>query len=139
MVQAKLNQGMSDLEALKLGFQTILTAPGFLYLKEGTGELDEYALASRLSYFLWSSMPDEKLINLAEQGKLKQSSVLEEQIERMLSDAKGMRFVENFLRVWLELDNIGKMPPHPKNSSAFTGIIWKLLCAKRRKCSLIMF
>ena len=55
-------------------------------------------------------MPDEKLVNLAEQGKLKQSSVLEEQIERMLSDAKGMRFVENFLRVWLELDNIGKMP-----------------------------
>ena len=66
MVQAKLNQGISDLEALKLGFQTILTAPGFLYLKEGTGELDEYALASRLSYFLWSSMPDEKLINLAD-------------------------------------------------------------------------
>ena len=135
MVQAKLNQGMSDLEALKLGFQTILTAPGFLYLKEGTGELDEYALASRLSYFLWSSMPDEKLVNLAEQGKLKQSSVLEEQIERMLSDAKGMRFVENFLRVWLELDNIGKMPP----SKEFVSFYRDNLEAAMRKETEMLF
>ena len=71
-------------------------------------------------------MPDEKLINLAEQGKLKQSSVLEEQIERMLSDAKecGLwKTSSEFGWSWITLE---RCPPS-KNSSAFTGIIWKLL------------
>jgi hypothetical protein len=71
MVQYKLEEGLPPLESLQLGFQTILSAPGFLYLNEGEGELDDFTLASRLSYFLWSSMPDAELFELAEQGKLK--------------------------------------------------------------------
>jgi hypothetical protein len=58
MVQYKLKEGLPPLESLQLGFQTILSAPGFLYLNEGEGGLDGFSLASRLSYFLWSSMPD---------------------------------------------------------------------------------
>ena len=111
MIQAKLAEGLSPLESLQLGFQTILTAPGFLYLKEGQGELDDLTLASRLSYFLWSSMPDKQLFELAEQGKLKDPAVLTKQVDRMLGDPKSQRLNSNFLRVWLELDNIGKMPP----------------------------
>ena len=111
MIQAKLTEGLSPIESLQLGFQTILSAPGFLYLNEGEGELDDYALASRLSYFLWSSMPDAELFRLAEQGSLKDSATLNQQVERMLVDPKSKRFSNNFLRIWLELDNIGKMPP----------------------------
>ena len=111
MVQAKLEEGLSPLESLQLGFQTILSAPGFLYLKEGEGELDDHTLASRLSYFLWSSMPDKQLSELAEQGKLKDLATLTKQVDRMLADPKSKRLASNFLRVWLELDNIGKMPP----------------------------
>ena len=111
MVQAKLAEGLSPLQSLQLGFQTILAAPGFLYLKEGEGELDDFTLASRLSYFLWSSMPDAQLFELAEQGKLKDPKTLSQQVDRMLADPKSKRLTSNFLRVWLELDNIGKMPP----------------------------
>ena len=111
LVQSKIKDGLSNLEALQLGFQTILSAPGFLYLNEGTGELDDYALASRLSYFLWSSMPDSELSNLAEEGKLTHLDVLTKQVDRMLADPKGRRLSHNFLRLWLELDNMGKMPP----------------------------
>lgn len=111
LVQSKIKDGLSNLEALQLGFQTILSAPGFLYLNEGTGVLDEYALASRLSYFLWSSMPDNELSNLAEEGKLTNIDVLTKQVDRMLADPKGKRLSQNFLRLWLELDNLGKMPP----------------------------
>jgi hypothetical protein len=111
MVQYKLKEGLSPLESLQLGFQTILSAPGFLYLNEGEGELDDFTLASRLSYFLWSSMPDAELFELAKQGKLKNTGVLRGQVERMLADPKSKRLTSNFLRVWLELDNIGKMPP----------------------------
>jgi hypothetical protein len=111
MVRAKLAEGLSPLQSLQLGFQTILSAPGFLYLKEGEGELDDFTLASRLSYFLWSSMPDAELFELAEQGKLKDPAILRKQVDRMLADPKSQRLTSNFLRVWLELDNIGKMPP----------------------------
>jgi hypothetical protein len=111
MVQAKLAEGLSPLQSLQLGFQTILAAPGFLYLKEGEGELDDFTLASRLSYFLWSSMPDAQLFELAGQGKLKDPKTLSQQVDRMLADPKSKRLTSNFLRVWLELDNIGKMPP----------------------------
>jgi hypothetical protein len=111
MVQYKLEEGLPPLESLQLGFQTILSAPGFLYLNEGEGGLDDFSLASRLSYFLWSSMPDAELFELAEQGKLKDTDVLRVQVERMLADPKSKRLTSNFLRVWLELDNIGKMPP----------------------------
>ncbi|MBG30339.1 MAG: hypothetical protein CMI31_10115 [Opitutae bacterium] len=111
MVQARLGEGVSPLQSLQLGFQTILSAPGFIYLNEGEGELDDYALASRLSYFLWSSMPDAELFELAEQGKLKDSVILTKQVDRLLADPKSKRLTSNFLRVWLELDNIGKMPP----------------------------
>lgn len=111
LVASKIDMGMSPLAAAQLGFQAILCSPGFLYLDEGQGKLDDYAIASRLSYFLWSSMPDTQLLNLAANGKLRDKAVLREQVGRMIADPKSNRFVSHFIRRWLELDNIGEMPP----------------------------
>lgn len=109
LVARKLNEGMLPLPALQLGCQTILCSPGFLYLNLGEGELDDYALASRLSYFLWSSPPDETLLKRAHDGKLR--SNLSAEVTRMLADSRSDRFVRHFVRRWLDLDNIGEMPP----------------------------
>lgn len=134
MVRAKLEEGLSPLQSLQLGFQTILSAPGFLYLKEGEGDLADYALASRLSYFLWSSMPDSELFDLAEQGKLKDPATLSAQVDRMLAVPKSKRLTSNFLRVWLELDNIGKMPPSKEFVSFYRD---NLESAMRRETELL--
>ena len=109
LVAAKLESGVEPLHALQLGFQAILCSPGFLYLNQGEGSLDEHALASRLSYFLWSSLPDKTLLDLAKNGQLK--GELDSQIERLIADPKSDRFVSHFVRRWLDLDNIGTMPP----------------------------
>ncbi len=110
LVTAKLSAGMKPLEALQLGFQAILCSAAFLHLHEGTGKLDDYALASRLSYFFWSSMPDQTLIQLAATGKLHEPATLAAQVDRMLADPKSHRFEQNFIRLWLNLDHIGEMP-----------------------------
>ena len=109
LVSAKLQEGVQPLPALQLGFQAILCSPGFLYLNLGEGDLSELALASRLSYFLWSSSPDETLLKLAADGNLRAD--LSTQVTRMLSDPRSERFVQHFVRRWLDLDNIGMMPP----------------------------
>jgi len=109
LVANKLEEGVKPLQALQLGFQTVLCSPGFLYLNLGEGELAEVALASRLSYFLWSSPPDQELLKLAAAGQLR--SELATQVTRMLADPKSARFVTHFVRRWLDLDNIGTMPP----------------------------
>jgi len=110
LVAAKLDAGMKPMAALQLGFQTILCSPAFLHLHEGSGKLNDYALASRLSYFFWSSIPDQTLYQLAAAGKLHEPATLGAQVDRMLADPKSQRFVQNFIRLWLNLDHIGEMP-----------------------------
>ena len=110
LINAKLDAGMKPMDALQLGFQTILCSPAFLHVHEGTGKLNDFALASRLSYFFWSSMPDPTLIQLATAGKLHEPATLSAQVDRMLVDPKSQRFVQNFIRLWLNLDHIGEMP-----------------------------
>ena len=109
LMARKITEGVEPLHALQLGFQAILCSPGFLYLNLGEGELDEIALASRLSYFLWSSPPDQTLLDMAVAGKLR--SGLSTQATRLLADPKSDRFIKHFIRRWLDLDNIGTMPP----------------------------
>ena len=110
LINAKLDAGMKPMDALQLGFQTILCSPAFLHVHEGTGKLNDFALASRLSFFFWSSMPDQTLIQLSTAGKLHEPATLSAQVDRMLADPKSQRFVQNFIRVWLNLDHIGEMP-----------------------------
>ena len=68
----------------------------FIYLRQKPGRLDDFALASRLSYFLWSSMPDEPLMELARAGELSEHSELRRQVERMLLDPKAAAFTRHF-------------------------------------------
>jgi hypothetical protein len=100
----------------------VLVSPSFLFLREKPATatasatakapaLDDFALASRLSYFLWSSMPDEPLFKLAEARKLRDPAVLRQQVERMLSDPKAKAFTENFTGQWLSLRAIDATSP----------------------------
>ncbi|MFT5467412.1 MAG: hypothetical protein ACI8UO_002516 [Verrucomicrobiales bacterium] len=97
--------------AMQDGYAAILCSPQFLYLREDPGDLSQHEIASRLSYFLWSSMPDEQLFESAAAGHLTKPEILAEQVERMLSDPKAQAFERHFPSTWLRLDKLGKMPP----------------------------
>ena len=95
------------LDAVQSALTMMLCSPKFLYKYEGDSlNLDDYAIASRLSYFLWNSLPDDRLIKLASEGKLKDSSVRSAEALRMLQDPKARRFITNFTEQWLELHKI---------------------------------
>jgi mono/diheme cytochrome c family protein len=112
-VKAKLDANATFEVAMRVGLKSVLVSPSFLFLREKPGKLDDFALASRLSYFLWSSMPDEELLKLAERGKLSQADILRQQVERMLKDSKAKAFTENFVGQWLSLRNIDATAPDP--------------------------
>ena len=86
LVNSKLNEGRSFEQAMRVGLTAVMVSPEFLFLPEKPGPLDDFALASRLSYFLWRTMPDDELLTLAEQTKLHDSEILHDQVERMLND-----------------------------------------------------
>jgi hypothetical protein len=111
LVDARLAAGHTFEQALRVGLTGILLSPEFLFLREKPGRLDDFALASRLSYFLWSTMPDEELLALAEKGELHQSDRLRQQVERLLDDPKASAFTENFIGQWLGLRDIDFTEP----------------------------
>jgi mono/diheme cytochrome c family protein len=111
LVEESLKAGQPFEASLRLGIKAVLTSPKFLYLREPTGELDDYALASRLSYFLWSTMPDEELFTLARSAELQKPNVLRAQVERMLKHSKAQAFTENFTGQWLSLREINATTP----------------------------
>jgi hypothetical protein len=102
------------IDAMRVAFRAVLTSPQFLLFEEAPGKLDDYALASRLSYFLWSTMPDDELLALAAQKKLSQPNVLRAQVERLLKNEKSRAFVKNFTGQWLDLRNIDATSPDKK-------------------------
>lgn len=112
LVKTRLAAKDSFEQAVRVGLTAIMTSPRFLFLDEKPGKLDDFALASRLSYFLWSTMPDEKLLALAEQKKLAQPHKLREQVERMLKSPKAAAFATNFCGQWLGLRDIDFTAPH---------------------------
>lgn len=111
LVKAKLDRGAAFEDALRAAYRQVLTSPEFLFLHEPAGKLSDHALAARLSYFLWSSMPDDELSRLADEGRLSQPEVLAAQAERMLDDPRSSRFVDNFLGQWLALRDIAATAP----------------------------
>jgi hypothetical protein len=112
---ARRSKGINSWQAFKDSLKAALCSPHFLYLQEEpkpeTGRIDPYAIASRLSYFLCSSMPDGELFALARRGELANPDVLRTQTTRLLKDSKSDRFVDGFLNAWLTLDNLGTTPP----------------------------
>lgn len=111
--------------AAKYGIRAILTSPNFLYLVESKPplptqrRLTDHELATRLSYFLWSSMPDDQLRSMADRGELSDPARLRRQVERMLVDPKSSAFTENFTGQWLALRKLGEMPPDPETNRAY--------------------
>jgi hypothetical protein len=107
----------SFVEAIKVPLAAVLASPHFLYLVEPeppqaiARKLNAHELASRLSYFLWSSMPDDTLFRLAASGELSKPAVLRSQVDRMLADARSESFVKNFAGQWLGLRKVGANPP----------------------------
>jgi cytochrome c553 len=100
-------------ESMKYALRAVFVSPRFLFHvadpepKPGIQPLDGYALASRLSYFLWSTMPDETLWQLASQGRLNDAAVLRQQVERMLNDSRSRAFANAFTGQWLGTQEIG--------------------------------
>ncbi len=140
LVEAKLGEQQSFEQAVRVGLTAILVSPEFLFLREEPGPLDDYALASRLSYFLWSTMPDQELLDLAAKGALtgdrekgrqgegekrvpdssvsptphlpvSPSSTLHAQVERMLQHPNAEQFTHNFVGQWLGLRDIDFTEP----------------------------
>jgi hypothetical protein len=92
-------------------YTAVLTSPGFLYVQEAPGKLDDYALATRLALFLWNSEPDSELRSLAAAGRLHNADVLKAQTDRLLNDPKSRRFVDAFTDYWLDLRKIDDTSP----------------------------
>jgi hypothetical protein len=107
-------------EGMRQAVEAILVSPGFLFRIEPAGSLDDFQIASRLSYFLWSSMPDEELFGLAAQNRLNDTGVLRAQIHRMLLDPKSRALAENFAGQWLQTRNLASVQHDPAKFPQFS-------------------
>ena len=105
-------------EAMRETLAMVLVSPDFLYLVEPSSgknrKLTHHELASRLSYFLWSSMPDDQLFALADSGELQNSKTLMSEVDRLLSDARSQNFVEQFTDQWLDLGGMNRIAVNPE-------------------------
>jgi mono/diheme cytochrome c family protein len=114
--------GEKTADAYRVALQGVLTSRHFIYLVEGDTvareRLTDTELASRLSYFLWSSMPDDGLLTAAKGGTLNGDG-LKKVVDRMLADSKASRFIDDFARQWLQLHRVGMFPPDKKLYPAY--------------------
>lgn len=108
----EIDQGRNIYSGLQAGIRGTLCSPNFLFKQEGaSGSLDEHAIATRMSYFLWNSLPDEQLFELASQGKLNDPKVRREQTLRMLRDTRSDRFIKDYVHQWLDLEKLKIIEP----------------------------
>lgn len=114
LARPAIQEGRDFLSVLRVPLRAMLSSPQFMIFAGKPGKLDDYALANRLSYFLWKSMPDEELFALAGKGKLSDPQVLAGQVDRMLADKKSARFVNDFLGQWLRLYHVDATTPDEK-------------------------
>ena len=119
IVKSELAAGEKFREAVKAGMASILCAKSFLFITEGDPNaerhtLNDWELASRLSYLLWNTMPDTELLSLAENGKLHDKAELSKQVARMLADPRSTQFTDSFSNQWLRLRKVGMFPPDKK-------------------------
>lgn len=116
IVKGELAAGSNFKDSVKAAMIAILCSKSFLFLSEGNEDADRHVLndweiASRLSYLLWSTMPDNELFAAAEQGKLKNPAELKKQFARLLKDPRSNRFKESFATQWLHLRKVGMFAP----------------------------
>jgi hypothetical protein len=127
----QLASGASFEDTMRTVVGAVLGMPDFLYFYKtfdeknsgnksgGRQRVDEFELTSRLAQFFWSSIPDDTLLDLAEEGKLSDPNVLSTQIDRMMNDRRSIRFCDNFPGQWLQLDRLITSIPDPKNYPYF--------------------
>jgi hypothetical protein len=111
LVEERRSSGLSFAESMLAGYTAALASPGFIFLDEKPGKLDDSALATRLALFLWNSPPDDALRARAVAGELSQPAILRAEAERMLADARTHRFQEAFLDYWLDLRKMEDSTP----------------------------
>jgi hypothetical protein len=127
VVAARKKEGEDDFSALKDGLKTALCSPAFLYLLEpevaaaSERRLSAHALASRLSYFLWSTLPDAELRRAADSGELLKRDVLASHVRRLLASPRSEAFVTSFLDGWLNLRSLGDMAPDRDEFARYYG------------------
>lgn len=125
LVKQVTDDGASFERGMQTAVQAVLVSPRFLFRVEedpasGVRDLDAYELASRLSYFLWSSTPDPELLESARTGQLTQPAELERQTRRLLADPRSRSIVDNFASQWLQLRNLANISPNPRRFPKFT-------------------
>jgi hypothetical protein len=141
LAAAEALAGGSPEEQLKLALRGALTSPHFMYRVEldpdpaspAPHPVSSYELANRLSYFLWSSMPDDELFAVAAQGTLQDDAVLAQQVTRLLADSKGTAMAEVFAAQWLQLT---KLPTHEPKADVFPGITVELKASMAQETKL---
>ena len=138
-----IQRGESARQATKLPLKAILVSPNFLFLVEkspsqGIKRVSDLELASRLSFFLWHSLPDEELVSLAAQGKLHRPSVLRHQVKRMLADPRSFRFADAFAGQWLGTVAVGRTVIPDTNHFKATGYTTELVTDLRRQVAETM-
>jgi Protein of unknown function (DUF1592)/Protein of unknown function (DUF1588)/Protein of unknown function (DUF1587)/Protein of unknown function (DUF1585)/Protein of unknown function (DUF1595) len=112
--------GATPQQSLQFAITAMLVSPQFLFRIEhdpkpgAAGRISDVELASRLSYFLWSSMPDDELLRVAEENRLHNPAVLDAQITRLIADPKSLAFAENFAGQWLEIRSLDAIKPDAK-------------------------
>ncbi|MGD9647185.1 MAG: DUF1592 domain-containing protein [Pirellulales bacterium] len=150
-VRRALEAGDSFEAGVQLALQAVLVSPHFLFRVElddlvrvdiddrthngaPAQAINEFELATRLSYFLWNTMPDEELFSLAERGALRAPGELEKQIRRMLADAKSRALVEQFAAQWLHLRSLEIVSPNPKQFPAFDPDLREAMRRETEEC-----
>ena len=124
------------LASVRIPLRAILISPETLFLTNETRQaestLTDHALASRLSYFLWRSPPDEELLQLASDGKLSDTKILDVQVSRMLSDGRSERFINEFLDQWLDLELIDATTPDNYLYPEYDDVLRRAMLAETR-------
>lgn len=131
-LQTRLEAGDGFELAMRWVFRAALCSPDFLYHVEPAGNLDAHALACRLSYFLWNSLPDAELSEAAVRGHLKTKEGMHRQVERLLKDRRAERFIEDFLGQWLKLRAIAANDPDKKLYPEFSPYLQDSMVAETR-------
>ncbi|MDX1970513.1 MAG: DUF1592 domain-containing protein [Planctomycetaceae bacterium] len=131
-VTERLAAGDAFETAMRFAYKAALTAPDFLYHVESPDQLDDPAVACRLSYFLWNSLPDQSLLQHVAAGDLRRPDVLHAETERLLQDPRSQRFVEDFLGQWLKLRQIAANDPDKKLYPEFSPYLQDAMVAETR-------
>lgn len=123
MASTAMAEGQDFATSLRIGYRSILCSARFLYFTEMPGHLDDYAIATRLSYFLTGGPPDDELSRLADAGEVRRKEILLEQTDRLLDNNGSRTFIEDFAAQWLDLDQINFTEPDSKLYSGFDAIV----------------